>query len=110
MQTHQSYQNIIYLSMLVIKESDNIYTEIKTIVMWDGNQCCIKMYGEVYNQLSLSVDMHLRETNTSSHKLQLCSLCSPMTWAKWSTQLHNNTSIVLPLNHRHELVFIRLNG
>ena len=32
--------------------------------MWDENQLCIKMYGEVYNQLSLSVDMHLHETKT----------------------------------------------
>ena len=32
--------------------------------MWDGNQLCIKMNGEVYNQLSLSVNMHLHETNT----------------------------------------------
>ena len=32
--------------------------------MWDRNHLCIKMNGEVYNQLSLSVDMHLHETNT----------------------------------------------
>ena len=32
--------------------------------MWDRNQLCIKMNGEIYNQLSLSVDMHLHETNT----------------------------------------------
>ena len=32
--------------------------------MSDGNQLCIKMNGEVYNQLSLSFNMHLHETNT----------------------------------------------
>ena len=32
--------------------------------MWDGNHLSINMYGEVYNQLSLSVDMHLHEANT----------------------------------------------
>ena len=32
--------------------------------MRDGNQLCINMYGEFYNQLSLSVDMHLHEINT----------------------------------------------
>ena len=42
------------------------------------------------------------------HKFQICSLCSPMTWAKWSIQQHNNTYIALPLNYGHELVFIRL--
>ena len=31
-----------------------------------------------------------------------------MAWTKWSIQQHNNTSIVLPLNYGHELVFIRL--
>ena len=40
--------------------------------MWDGNHLCIKMNGEVYNQLSLSVDMHLHETKHSHpHELQL---------------------------------------
>ena len=33
-----------------------------------------------------------------------------MAWAKWSIKQHNNTSIVVSLNHGHELVFIRLNG
>ena len=33
-----------------------------------------------------------------------------MTWAKWSIQQHNNTSIFLPLNYGHELVFMKLNG
>ena len=64
--------------------------------MWDGNELCIKMNGEVYNQLSLSVDMHLHQTkHFHPHKLQLFSLCSPMAWAKRSIQQHNNTSMVL---------------
>ena len=78
--------------------------------MWDGNQLCIKMNGEVYNQLSLSVDMHSMRQTLHPDNIQLCSLCSPMAWAKCSIQQHNNTLIVLPLNHGHELVFIRLNG
>ena len=32
--------------------------------MWDRNQLCIKMNGEVYNQLILIVDIYLHETKT----------------------------------------------
>ena len=78
--------------------------------MWDGNQLCIKIYGEVYNQLSLSVDVHLHETNTFIPISSNFALYVLKWRAKWSIQQHNNTSIVLPLNHGHELVFIRLNG
>ena len=52
--------------MLVTKESNNIYMRIQNNSNVDRNQLCIKMNGEVYNQLILSVNMHLHETNTSS--------------------------------------------
>ena len=60
--------------------------------MWDGNQLCIHIYGEVYNQLSLSVDMHLHETNTFipiSSNFTLYAL-------KWLGPSDQSNSITIP--------------
>ena len=61
--------------------------------MWDRNQLCIKMNGEVCNQLSLSVDMHLHETNTFipiSSNFALYAL-------KWLGPSGQYNSITIPL-------------
>ena len=60
--------------------------------MCNRNQLCIKMYGEFYNQLSLSVDMHLHETNTSisiSSNFALYAL-------KWFGPSGQSNSIIIP--------------
>ena len=79
--------------------------------MWDKNHLCIKMNGEVYNQLSLSVNMHLHETK---HLIPIRSKFSlyALQWLGTSRQSNNITisQWFFPLNHGHELVIIRLNG
>ena len=61
--------------------------------MWDGNYLCIKMNGEVYNQLCLSVDMHLHETNSFipiSSNFALYAL-------KWLGPSGQSNNITIPL-------------
>ena len=59
--------------------------------MWDINQLCIKMNGEVYNQLSHSVDMHLHETKTFIPISSNFSLYA-LKWLGPSGQSNNETT------------------
>ena len=61
--------------------------------MWDRNQLCIKMNGEVYNQLSLSVNMHLHETNTFIPRSSNFALYA----LKWLGSISQSNSITIPL-------------
>ena len=79
--------------------------------MWDKNQLTLKKYEEVYNQALVLTCISMKPSIFTPKSSDSSSLCSPKwSWAKWSIQQHNNTLRVLPLNHGHKLVFIRLNG
>ena len=83
MQTYWNHQNIIYWSMLVTKESNNIHVKSNNNNNVGWKSTCIKIKnGEVYNQALVLTCISMKPSTLIPISSDSSSLCSPMAWAK----------------------------